>query len=55
MINCALSWFSLNEYIEMHGQQNLKLCMYVCSHLHDTFPAHLILNTNTRVYRSWST
>jgi len=29
-INSASSWFSLHEYIGMHGQQNIKNRMYLC-------------------------
>jgi len=28
-MNCALSWFHLQDYIETHGQQNIKVNILV--------------------------
>jgi len=31
-INCAPSWFYLQDYIEMHGQQNIKFISFLFVH-----------------------
>ena len=34
-ISCASSWFSLHDYIKMHGQQNIKkkVIKFACHHV----------------------
>jgi len=48
--NSILRWvFEVGSLLQVSSS---KLCMYVCSPLHATFPAHLILNMSTRGYKS---